>query len=169
VRTVFGAHLVLAVALLTFDAAAVSAQEDGVFIDPDSPAGTEYAIPLEQARREAAGGGPTTREAAGGGPTTQGRAGNEQPLFGAGIAPRSEAKGESAIGDARGGGARKPRAAGVDKAPRPGSNAGASTAAIAAAAGDGSSEGLLTAGIAAAVLALGLAAGLAFRRALKGP
>jgi hypothetical protein len=159
VRTVFGAHLALAVALLTVDAAAVSAQEDGVFIDPDSPAGTEYAIPLDQARREAAGGGTTT----------QGRAENGQPLFGAGIAPRSEAKGESAIGDARGGGARKPRAAGVDKTPRHGSNAGASTAAIAAAAGDDSSEGLLTAGIAAAVLALGLAAGLAFRRALKGP
>jgi hypothetical protein len=164
VRTVFGAHLVLAVALLTVDAAAVSAQEDGVFIDPDSPAGTEYAIPLDQARREAAGGGTTT----------QGRAENGQPLFGAGIAPRSEAprneaKGASATGDARGGGARKPRAAGVDKTPRPGSNAGASTAAVAAAAGDGGSEGLLTAGIAAAVLALGLAAGLVFRRALKGP
>jgi hypothetical protein len=158
-RTVLGAPLVAAVTLLTFDAAMVSAQEDGVFIDPDSPAGTEYAIPLEQARRDAAGGGPTTR----------GRAGDGQPLFGAGIAPRSEAKGESAIGDASGGGARKARAAGVDKTPRPGANAGASTAAIAAAAGDGSSEGLLTAGIAAAVLALGLAAGLAFRRALKGP
>ena len=164
-RTVFGAHLVLAVALLTFDAAAVSAQEDRVFIDPDSPAGTEYAIPLEQARREAAGGGPTN----------QGRAGNGQPLFGAGIAPPSEAKGEStakgdsAIGDARAGAARKPRTAGDDKKPRAGSNPGASTAAITAAAGDGNSEGLVTAGIAAAVLALGLATGLAFRRATKGP
>jgi hypothetical protein len=42
-----------------------SAQEEGVVVDPDSPAGKEYAVPLESARRQGSGGeqgsGGTTR------------------------------------------------------------------------------------------------------------
>jgi hypothetical protein len=135
----------------------VSAQDGGVIIDPDSPAGTEYAIPLEQARREAAGG-----DAAPG----PGRAG--EPLFGAGISPGRQARSADGGGDGRGS---RPRAgASRDQTPKAGSDskpgATASTAAIAAAAGDGGSETLITAAIGAAVLAIGLVAGLAFRRTL---
>ena len=36
-------------------AAPVNAKEPPIFVDPDSPAGTEYQLPLETARREAAG------------------------------------------------------------------------------------------------------------------
>ena len=132
-----------------------------MFIDPDSPAGTEYAIPLDQARREAAGGNASPGSA----PT------GEQSLFGAGITPGRQARRADAGGDARR--SRQPAGASRDQNTKPGSNpksgASASTAAIAAATGDGDSVTLLTAGIAAAVLAVGLAAGLAFRRTLGNP
>ena len=155
------AHLVTTIALLTLAAPAASAQEGGVFIDPDSPAGTEYAIPLDQARREAAGGNASPGSA----PT------GEQSLFGAGITPGRQARPADGGGDARR--SRQPAGASRDQNTKPGSNpksgASASTAAIAAATGDGDSVTLLTAGIAAAVLAVGLAAGLAFRRTLGNP
>ena len=62
--------------LLALTAAPAAGAQEGVFVDPDSPAGTEYALPLERARGEAApdAGG---REGGGGG--------SEQPLFGVGI------------------------------------------------------------------------------------
>ena len=126
-----------------------------MFIDPDSPAGTEYAIPLDQARREAAGarGGPGSATAA------------EQPLFGAGIVRRAEERaagpGDSRNGDRRGaaeGGDAEPSS----EARTPSGGA----AAVAATANEGNSDTLPTVGIAAAVLAVGLAAGLVFRRTL---
>jgi hypothetical protein len=142
-----------------------SAQEGGVFIDPDSPAGTEYAIPLDQARREATGG------KAGPGSTSAG----QEPLFGAGITRRGEER-QSGRGNSRSGvrqagegGDDEPASEARDEPASEARDRGASSAAIAAAAGDGSWDTLVTAGIAAAVLALGLVAGLAFRRATKGP
>src|SRR3954451_6779017 len=54
-------------------AGAVAAQEPGVHVDPDSPAGKEYAIPLDFHRAAAVG-----RDAVEGVP---------QPLFGVGITP----------------------------------------------------------------------------------
>ena len=54
------------------------AQEDGVFVDPDSPAAKEYALPLEQARREAGGG-------------SQGAGADAAPLFGEGVKPSGNA------------------------------------------------------------------------------
>jgi hypothetical protein len=150
---------VTTIALLTL-AAPAAAQERGVFIDPDSPAGTEYAIPLDQARREAAGGG-----ASPGSPSA-----GQEPLFGAGIAPRGEER-PAGRGDSRSG-ARRGGADGGDdgdEKPSPSSEASTprgTTAAVAATAGEGNSDTLLTAGLAGAVLAVGLAAGLAFRRTL---
>ena len=47
------------------------AQEDGVYIDPDSPAGKEYAIPAEEALRDAGG--------------SDGDRGGNAPLFGEGV------------------------------------------------------------------------------------
>jgi hypothetical protein len=40
-------------AALTLSAGPAYAQGDGVFVDPNSPSGKEYAIPLESARRQA--------------------------------------------------------------------------------------------------------------------
>ena len=58
-------------------AAPAAAQDDGVVVDPDSPSGKEYAIPLENERRLA---DPGTEPGA---PTQQGA--RTSPLFGAGI------------------------------------------------------------------------------------
>jgi hypothetical protein len=136
-------------------APAASAQEGRVFIDPDSPAGTEYAIPLDEARREAAGGSATTRSAAP----------HEQPLFGTGIAPRGE--GRPAGPEVSGSGSRRDGAKRGDEASSSGARTSSgSAAAVAASAGDGSSDTLLTLGLAGAVLAVGLVAGVAFRRTL---
>jgi len=54
-------------------APAARAQEEGVFVDPGSPTGKEYAIPLDSARRQA--------DPSGGG------AGAAPPIFGEGIVP----------------------------------------------------------------------------------
>jgi hypothetical protein len=47
--------------------------QDGVHFDPDSPAGKEYALPLDQARDEASGGAADRAP------------GERAPLFGAGV------------------------------------------------------------------------------------
>ena len=72
------------------------ARDDGVFVDPDSPAGTEYAVPLEQARQEATG---TSGAGAAG-------ISGDQPLFGVGIERSSSggAKGAKGSGVPGGGG-----------------------------------------------------------------
>jgi hypothetical protein len=95
------------VALLTLAWLASSAQPataKGVFFDPNSPAGKEYALPLDQARDEATGGGGSDRAA-----------GVAAPLFGAGITrhdsksgqapgPSGEGTGRRASGDGKHGG-----------------------------------------------------------------
>jgi hypothetical protein len=145
-------------------AAPAVAQEDGVFVDPDSPAGKEYAIPLEEARRHGAGGGAP---------------GTGQPLFGAGIeqaTPPVESgnapggAGGSASSGAGGSRSGKARAngdngTGGSSESSEGNQAVQRSAAINAAA-SGSSDGLITAAIVALVLAAGLLAGVALRRAL---
>lgn len=162
--------------LLAATAAPPAAAQDGVFVDPNSPAGVEYAIPLDEARREAAGG---SRD--GGGDPSRG-----QPLFGKGItrvegSGSQRAEGSSDQGGSREGGGAVGGAASTDGRGRQQGEGGddalpdprdvppsvAGSAAIEAATSDGS-DGLLTAGIAAAVLAAGLAAGFGLRRVLKG-
>lgn len=149
-------RLNLALVLLLVAAPPAAAQQDGVFVDPDSPAGKEYAVPLDQARDEASGGG-------GGGS-------GKESLFGEGIEP---VRGGSAVSrnsdraDKPGSGSREGDG---DSRERDGTSnpagLGQSSAAIEAAAADGS-NGLLSAGIAAAVLALGLLCGLGLRRLLR--
>ena len=147
-----------------------AAQDDGVFLDPDSPAGKEYAVPLEEARRQAIGGGGD-----GGADPSSG-----QPLFGEGIArAEGSSSGNDGGGSPDGGGSR----GGTGAAGAPGSaergggedaaSGGRATlpssrhsAAIEAASADGS-DGLLTAGIAGSVLAAGLLVGFGLRRLLK--
>jgi hypothetical protein len=158
---------IIAVLLGLTLAPSAGAQEPGVFVDPDSPAGKEYAIPLEQARREAAGGA-SGRE--GGGDAGGSGA---QPLFGVGIERSTRAAGGEDAGAATSGGggdgsirganrqSRGPAPGAGDMAPNTGSSA-----AIEAAARDGS-DALLTAGIVAAVLGVGLLAGFGLRRLLR--
>ena len=56
----------------------------GVVIDPHGPAGTEYAIPLDQARRDFGGGGSGDGGGGGSSATVGGQAAKPQ-LFGTGI------------------------------------------------------------------------------------
>lgn len=142
------------------------AQERGVFVDPESPAGKEYAIPLEQARREAAGGAGGREGGAGGSGS------GAQPLFGVGIGRAKGASASGGDGTAASGGADGSKRGGDGqaggKAPGAGDLAPSarSSAAIEAAASEGS-DTLLTAGIAAAVLGAGLLAGFGLRRLLR--
>jgi hypothetical protein len=155
-------RLVLVSLLLLVVAHPAAAQEDGVFVDPDSPAGKEYAIPIDQARGETAGGG--------------NRPAGEEPLFGEGIEPagdpgneeRGEGAGDKAHGASKRGqqGSEQQGDAGDGDPSQGQSDLGQSSAAIEAAAANGS-DGLLTAGIAVAVLAVGLLAGLGLRRLLR--
>jgi hypothetical protein len=72
------------VALLTLVGLASSAQPAAakeVFFDPDTPAGKEYALPVDQAREEATGDGADESSGAG------------APLFGAGVPPRGAGTG----------------------------------------------------------------------------
>jgi hypothetical protein len=70
-----------------------SAQDDGVFVDPDSPAGREYAIPGEEAREHA---DPGRRD---------GRRGSSTPpAFGAGVGDRDGGGDDGAGGGPGGGG-----------------------------------------------------------------
>jgi hypothetical protein len=162
------------IALLALPAGA-AAQRGGVFVDPETPAGTEYAIPLEEARRQGAG-----REKGGGG----GGSGS-QPLFGVGIErvpSGSAAGGESAGGGAGASGGGGPSAgagesggggeggsAGRDRRGAEGLQSARDRPAPVAveAAARGGSDALLTAGIAGSVLAIGLLVGFGLRRLLR--
>jgi hypothetical protein len=176
--------IVFLAALLALPAAA-AAQSAGVHVDPDSPAGTEYAIPLEEARRQGSGGGdPGAGGRAGGGP-------RPAPLFGEGIEPGPSASGpgggsagggdgeSGSAGDGLGpnggglapngggeaghgaGKARERRVSGADETARDRRDA------VAEAAAGGDSEQLVTAGIAAGVLVAGLLVGFGLRRLLR--
>jgi hypothetical protein len=70
------AGVVVALTLVMLMSSARAMAANGVHFDPDSPAGKEYALPLDQARGEATGGGESDEEAAPG-----------APLFGAGVPP----------------------------------------------------------------------------------
>jgi hypothetical protein len=149
---------------------AAQAQGPGVFVDPDSPAGTEYAIPLEEARRN---GAPDAEPRPGGGQA-------DPPLFGEGIrrAPGASAAGGGSAGAADGGEGTDGGRRGGDRDARKAADGEVRGAqeterdgrpdpmAIEAAA-QGGSDALLTAGIAGAVLAVGLLVGFGLRRVLR--
>lgn len=114
----------VAAALLLLPQASALAGE--VHFDADSPAGKEYALPLDQAREEAAGAG-----------KVDGPAGEKSPLFGEGVS--------SGGGGTPGGGGENGNGSGGNAAPGEGggqahgSQADRSPAAIAAAVSDGDS------------------------------
>ena len=135
-----------------------SAQEDGVFVDPEGPAGKEYAIPLDQARRQG-----SARGGAGRGGVEPGAPGSA-PLFGEGVS-RAGTRGRSRGGDSGGSGGedgRDGRSGG--RGGEAGGDARFPTAAALDTEGSGASAGVVTGGVALAVVLIGLLLGLALRR-----
>lgn len=135
------------------------AMAKGVFFDPDSPAGKEYALPLDQAREEAVGG------------KSDGPAGKKAPLFGEGVSGRGSGPGAS--GGSTGGGS------GADRAGAPAGSGGgdggqgaqrlAATAAASAVISSAKDDYALSNAIlwVAAILALGGIAALVLRVAQR--
>lgn len=92
------ALVVLTVALQLTGAPAAFAEE-GVTIDPASPSGTEYQLPVQRAREEAAGSGSSDLSDSPPASTPSGSgsgASSEPPLFGVGIVKRTKVGGAPA-------------------------------------------------------------------------
>lgn len=150
----FGRPLCGAALLLLLLASPVAAQEPGVHVDPNSPAGKEYAIPIDQARRQAEG-----ASGANGGHGSSGSAG----LFGAGISARGGRGGSG--GGHSGGSAKGSGGSGTSGgAASQGAKRASARPAIAASTGAGGNATLLTGGLVAAVLLAGALLGLFFHR-----
>ena len=146
-----------AIVFLTFAAPAI-AQEDGVFIDPDSPSAKEYGIPLEAERRQA---DPAQEPDAG---IRQGS--RSSPIFGAGIVGDGE-RPEKTNADAPGSaGKKRERDAPREAKPRESDDDAVVRAAAAnpGAPSGGAGVPLTIAGVAAGVLFIGGLAGLLLRR-----
>ena len=132
------------------------AQRDGVYVDPDSPAGKEYALPLDAARRNVTGGGGSAAPG-----------GDAPPLFGAGVSQRGTVDDGGVAGDVKRGN-RGDRAISEDalRTPKAGGDGDGGEEAVAqavAASADGPSASLLTALVALGVMCIGLVIGLALR------
>ena len=139
--------------------ASAGAQDDEVFVDPDSPAGREYSIPSEEARDRAAPGS--------GGGDRGGGGGSGSNAFGAGVGDGSGGGGGGSAGgsggDSGGGSSSDERSSGglpaTDEARR------ALEAAASQPAPEGGSDTVLAIiGSGALVLALAAGAGAALRR-----
>ncbi len=135
-----------------------AAAPDEVIFDPGSPAGKEYAIPLDDARRGAEGAG-----GAGGAGSSAGPAGRSDianpPLFGAGVKPERSGGGSSGGPGGSFGRSRADTKAGAN-AGDPG-RGGSGSYESAGSRSNGVSaveEGLFTIGGAVLVLVLGIAA-----------
>jgi len=149
------------VLLFALGVPAPAAAERGVHVDPDSPAGKEYAIPLEQARSDA-GGSKHSRSP-------------QSSRFGAGIEPSPPAAApparparrhhKAATRHSSDASDRSDAADGKKK--QQNASAGISNT-VASAAGDSGSPALRIGRIALAVLVVGGLLGLALRRSLRG-
>ena len=148
-RKTGGAACALVALGLLAAAGPAAAQSDGVHVDPDTPAGQEYALPLDKAR-------PDVAPNSGAGGSDPG----EAELFGAGISKRDDGgKGGGDDGGAVAGGTGGESGGSHDPA-LPGT---ASVTKAGAPSDSGISAGWLTALIAFGVLAVGGAAGLSLR------
>lgn len=134
--------------------AGADAVDPGVHVDPGSPAGKEYALPLDQARREARGGVDHGTTSGG----SRKRGGSE--LFGEGI----EKKGGGGPSAKRGAGSQAKRSAGRRANGKPSTPARLT---VPAGAAPGGSTALTDVGIALAVLMAAAALGLGLRRVLR--
>jgi cobalamin biosynthesis Mg chelatase CobN len=144
--------IVVASALSLLLPATATGQEPGVSYDPDSPAGKEYAVPLDRVRQESSG---TQSQDASPGAT---------PLFGVGVsrAPTSSRSGTakpSTGGSSAGDGNESPAPAGGS-----GSGGGGGTTATEAVAASASRQLFAGGGIAALGVVLAVAVGFVVRR-----
>ena len=146
--------------VFVFPAAASAQQpnEDGVFVDPDSPTSKEYAVPTEEARRDASGG------ASGGSSAGGSDGGAEAPLFGVGVDDSKSGEGSGDDSGTDGGSADRGTAGGTDGSSVDAENAG--NVGVSSAGGDdgGLSTGLVTGGIALLVLLIGGGIAYALKR-----
>jgi hypothetical protein len=158
----------VALAALTLVYAAPSvAQEDGVHYEGDSPAGREYAVPLDDARRPHSDSNPRGAARGGSAPELFGRGITADPSPGGAEVPRKDSP-RAPSGTGSGG----PSGVPTDLPERANSRQRAKAHAIArsietpvSAKEAGSTLGFSVAAIAAAVLLLGGGTGLALRRA----
>ncbi len=146
--------------------AAAGAQDASGRYDPESPAGKEYAIPLEDARSDAGGGSPKGR-----GGTSEGGA---PPLFGAGVEPAAGEGGDAGGGSGSAGKPEDRPGRGSGDAPARGDSSPPSTAPqgtevrrSSVPPGDSAEPTALLIGFGA--VALGLLAGVAMRRRRRDP
>jgi hypothetical protein len=143
---------------LLWGAGLAFAQRDGVYVDPDSPAGKEYALPLDAARGNVSGGGGSAAPG-----------GDAPPLFGAGISHRGSAEDGSVAGELDRGnrGDRTNSGAPSGTAQTSEDGDGAADAKAVAASPDGPSAAMLTALVALGVMCVGVVVGLSLR-SLRG-
>lgn len=157
-RSLFGA---LVVALAFVVPAPAFAQSDAPRVDPDSPAGIEYELPIDRAREDAVGGGAGGSSGRSAGGSSRATAG-ESPLFGEGVtrsASGSVAKGGSGSGKAL------PKTSATTAEPFEGAAPGSATVRAQTPSPDSGGGELLTlAAGAGGVLLLGGLAGLLWRR-----
>lgn len=147
--------LLVALLSLIWLAPAAVAQEEGVFVDPGSPTGKEYAIPLDSARRQA--------DPSGG---SAGAAPGSAPLFGAGIVAAGGSGAGSETGGSAGEHAPTGRADGNGSEKSAGSAASAETAAVLQAATQ--TPGAPSGGLGTPAIVALLAAGLLVTGGLAG-
>jgi hypothetical protein len=105
----------LPIAIACLAPASAQAQGPGVTVDDDSPAGKEYALPLEQSR-QIGGGAPTARSD--GGRAAVAAAAKVDALFGAGL----QHSGSTAASSGKGAGASGERARSKSSPARPDGN-----------------------------------------------
>ena len=127
-------------------APAQQANDDGVIIDDESPTSKEYAVPTEEARRDASGGanGPSGSSGGSGG-------GEEAPLFGVGVDSRDGSRDRGGRAGGEPGGANG-RAKGA------GDTAGETATSNDRAAATGGDSDSADAGLSPSTLGLGIAA-----------
>jgi hypothetical protein len=160
-----------AAALLALSGAgSASAQGSGVHVDPGSPTGKEYGIPLEDARREAQGDNGQLDSVEQGSRTA--------PLFGEGVGDSSSSSSSSSSdgGSGNSGGGNNKSGAGKDSSSGSGDASGetvgtafSGTRALQATVPDGGTSSTLTIGaLAISVLLLGAVLGSIARRRSNG-
>jgi hypothetical protein len=146
----------LALTCLCTLALTAPAQAEHPQVDPDSPAGSEYQLPVDRVRQQA-------RERTGAAGAARGRgSSSEAPLFGSGVQPSKPEQRKPRPAGATGAADRDPPR-GADREPRLGTGTPAVRAQVPA-PDDGGSGLVAIGGGALGVLLLGGLAGLAWRR-----
>jgi hypothetical protein len=148
--------------LCTFALVTPAAAQDPQ-VDPGSPAGTEYQLPVERAREEAGGGSSGSSGSGGGSNGSDSGTPGEAPLFGAGVEGEKQSSANAKSGTD------SDPATTADVEQDGGTSAEQTVRAQAPAPDDAGAAIVAIAGGAAGVLLLGGLAGLAWRRRSSAP